>query len=647
MSNEEEMLVQKCSTQIISIGNPSHFIARSAHFLLPRADTTRLPVLPSPARSGGPVLDDELQMEFRGWPKSPILWTQWVAKVRARHEHLWRRLGIFDAIMSTTRLVRRDEGLLLQLLAFWSRDTSTFVFPWGEATVTLEDVAVLGGLPLLGSSACAPLPDALCRDMDALETIRIALNRCKSKKPVYSAWVKHFLARPPEKEDAGGELEHGAFLAMWLSAYVLPSPPFGVVQARVFPIAVRLARGQRVALAPAALASIYSSLSSPAGRAPLPIIQLWVWERFPELRPEMGTSPDADDDSGPERAAPRHNVRTLFDPRYIRAVFMSPNKFEWMPYGGRGRFGLPPGRRVRGQDISGSEELLSTARCLRPCELVGINCIQQYCPHRVARQLGMDQDVPGNVPRVDSDPEAAWATYEVEPSALAFIIPQWIPGVTVEYERWWEPHSSTYATDVADAARRKHLYISSHQRERKTRAVAVSAEDEIPRMESLNGGAVSVDLQPTPEDIVVTSDNKSDEESRKDVEVVTSASDPLQSIRVSMKTSGQRDNNCELLARNSAVKEEHVDISPSNKVKENTEPEKIVVCTRTLYYLTPFERKKDGEMCAGGMNLDQGIFQPKREVGTREMIMQASEAREAEKAELEKRIYSLKKQIWG
>jgi hypothetical protein len=532
------------------------------------------------------------------------------------------------------------------------------------------------------------LPDALCGDTDALKAIRSTLNRSKRKKAQYSAWVKYFLERPPEEDAARDEdrlVEHAAFLAMWLSVYVFPSPPFGVVQARLFPIAVRLARDQRVALAPAALASIYNSLSSSsparAGGAPIHILQLWVWERFQELRPQAGSSPGPNGNDGvPARAARWHNVRkTSLSPRYIRAVFKLPKKFEWMPYGAS-PFGLPPGnggRQVHGQDIAGSQELLSMAQCLRPCELVGIDCIQQYCPHRVARQLGFDQDVPGNVPRVNSDPQAAWATYKVEPKSVAFIVPHGDPGVTVEYERWWNPHSS----DVAQVARSP---MSFHKRKRTTEGVAAAAaEDDIPPpKETLNGEAIDLNSTLQEEIIVISDDDESDGESGKKVKVaklVASASsdtgepsegrqllgsgssstgnDDAQAIpQESMETNPGHTGHGydELLAAapddGASGEEPDDDMPPSNPVEgETAEP---VVCTRTIYYLAPFPfewRKKSGQMSsAGGTNLDhQGVFQPRREEGTREMILQADAAQEVERAELEKTIDSIKKQIWG
>lgn len=57
------------------------------------------------------------------------------------------------------------------------------------------------------------------------------------------------------------------------------------------------------------------------------------------------------------------------------------------------------------------EEFESFARFLRPSELVRIDCIKQYLPHRVAMQFGTDQDVPGFVIRNNESPEIAWRSY--------------------------------------------------------------------------------------------------------------------------------------------------------------------------------------------------------------------------------------------
>ncbi|XP_025792595.1 uncharacterized protein LOC112873764 [Panicum hallii] len=478
-------LVEESTVPMASVDDPSRPCVRPALFLRPRAgDGAPLPAPPGDP-SSSPARVRAVQAEFRGWACVPRRWREWVAKLRPRHEALWRELGILGAVLASTCRVRRrkHERALLQLAAFWSGATGTFVFPWGEATVTLEDFAALAGLPLLGGPLRAPVSGQLEKDVGAIQVVLAVLNRSKKKKASYGGWVKNFLERAPEKEKAAsaaagvggaGEarelVEHGAFLAMWLSFFVLPGPPFNVVRREVFPIAARLARGQRVALAPAALASIYQDLSAlkrhiSLGKgkemfvvsAPMHIVQLWVWERFPQLRPEPVSSPAPGNHDMP-RAARWHDVVKRFSSKHAHTVFMSPKEFEWRPYGSFSFFSLQPetgGSWVRSQDIATSEALLSFARCLHACELVGMNCIELYSPHRVARQLGFDQDIPRMVPCASSDWEKAWDTYNIEAESSAFIVPNHKPGVTVQYERWWKPYSSACGTAISNAAKMK------------------------------------------------------------------------------------------------------------------------------------------------------------------------------------------------
>jgi hypothetical protein len=87
--------------------------------------------------------------------------------------------------------------LLLDIAKFWSPRTSTFIFPWGEAVVTLEDLAVHGGLAVLGSFVRDKTLPEIYEDVTHLERVRWILNDSKSKKPNFSRWVKHFLEIVP------------------------------------------------------------------------------------------------------------------------------------------------------------------------------------------------------------------------------------------------------------------------------------------------------------------------------------------------------------------------------------------------------------------------------------------------------------------
>jgi hypothetical protein len=153
------------------------------------------------------------------------------------------------AILPTTYWA---NTLLLQLAAFWSGPTNTFIFPWGEATVMIGDVATLAGLPLVGCPMRMALP-----------------YKCSGrspKKPSYGTWVKHFLERAPEDPSEARELtEHSVFLSMWLSLFVFSAPPYNVVRREVFPLAVRLASGPPP-LSPASTVISPSSNATPLWR---------------------------------------------------------------------------------------------------------------------------------------------------------------------------------------------------------------------------------------------------------------------------------------------------------------------------------------------------------------------------------------------
>jgi Plant mobile domain len=58
------------------------------------------------------------------------------------------RLGLYHiAIMGDCQL---DKSLLIALVERWRPETSTFLLPIDELTVTLEDVCSLWGLPIRG-----------------------------------------------------------------------------------------------------------------------------------------------------------------------------------------------------------------------------------------------------------------------------------------------------------------------------------------------------------------------------------------------------------------------------------------------------------------------------------------------------------------
>jgi hypothetical protein len=136
--------------------------------------------------------------------------------------------------------------LILQLADRWCSKTNTFVFPWGESTITLEDTKVCFGYSLLGDSVSTPLVNSEQEEAEEeLIEARRMFNKTKAKKVYQSAWMKHFM-------ESESKVEHEAFLVYWLSRFVFPSNSYDTISKTVFPIAILLAHGNRIiALAPA------------------------------------------------------------------------------------------------------------------------------------------------------------------------------------------------------------------------------------------------------------------------------------------------------------------------------------------------------------------------------------------------------------
>ncbi|CAD5163703.1 unnamed protein product [Musa acuminata subsp. malaccensis] len=450
---EEIFLVVEREAEMVSSSDPLIPIKRVAWFLdanpVPVEELPRYPFAPMMHVNASPVHLRESKVLFRGWGSPLRKWGEWVDKLRPIYGDLWNKSGILDAIGVSTYKIKKDYASVLGLAGVWCGETNTFLFPWGEATVTLEDTMVLGGFPVLGEPVRGSLTGELVEIEQKMVKEHRTFNRSTSKKADQSAWMKHYMERE------GDELEHIAFLALWLSRFVFPGPPVKTVKQHLLPIAVRLGRGMRIALASAVLASLYRDMSAIKDYlvaddskkteplvvwAPFNLLQLWVWEHFLTLRPEKQNLIA----NGEPRAARWHDVGRKLDLSFVGSALES-SEFQWHPYmarlenWSRPSFYKDIGVWICG-DASKDEELRSFAQCLRAAELVGVDCIEQYLPHRVAMQFGFDQDLPCHVPRSNAMWEAAWETYDITSKNIAFYVPAppFKSDITQQYSIWWK-----------------------------------------------------------------------------------------------------------------------------------------------------------------------------------------------------------------
>ncbi|CAA3004977.1 Hypothetical predicted protein [Olea europaea subsp. europaea] len=455
--SEENLIMEVREEEMISPAGGVKSI-RIAYFLRPSVTSIDGHVFDPPVDSVNPTMVDNpvpLKAKFVGWRYPKKDWKKWVYRMQSLHHSTWKQAGIHDAIINSTFKIHRSDDLILGVAEKWCSKTNTFVFPWGEATITLEDMMFLGGFSVLGDSVLAPPGDGE-ETIRKLHEARSHIIVGKVQRASQCAWMRKFM-------DSESEIEHEAFLAYWLSRYVFPCG-HDLVLGTVFPISVHLVRETKIALAPAVLASIYKNLSllqeaivasrklgTREGQkevlkvqvtAPFQLVQAWVWERFPTLSPKSNSVR-----CGEPRLAIWHGLKKMEMENVLAAIDHAEESFIWRPYMRALNNSLldmvykEKDYWIFVESFLG-DKFEGLVRCLRTSELVSLDadCIEQYLPHRVAMQFGMDQDLPGCVARVNGSSDVAWSNYTrtIVDSILYIPARLFESDVTTRYMKWWK-----------------------------------------------------------------------------------------------------------------------------------------------------------------------------------------------------------------
>ncbi|CDY51817.1 hypothetical protein Bca4012_029399 [Brassica carinata] len=404
------------------------------------------------------VTSEPEKLSFSGWGSPSVNWIEWVNAMAESNATMWRRSGVYDAIMASRYQITKQDDLMTALVEKWCIETNSFVFPWGEAAVTLEDMVVLGGFSAIGNNVLASVKrDSMKSVEEKLKRAKREIEASSMKRCCVGLWMKEMM-------NSGNEIEHEAFVISWLSRFVFPNSG-DLVREKLFAAAVQLARGVRLALAPAVLAGIYSSLgvlkkqlvggsgeeeTVVTATSPFQFVQVWAWERIIDIRPPGQPSQLKPHEprmalwhhhgGGQEANQSLKSIRTVLDSAkesFHHRPYTKPLKNFKFP-----KFYLEDDCWVSLED----EDIVAFGRCLRCSKLVGLNCIEPYYPHRVALQFGYDQDVPGVVPVVLTEsPELAWKDYIRPITDEMIYIPSRLrrADVTVKYIRWWKQSVTT------------------------------------------------------------------------------------------------------------------------------------------------------------------------------------------------------------
>ena len=138
------------------------------------------------------------------WSKDPSDYLSWLDKVEKIKGDFWKEIGIFDLIQLSRVGPNICPNMLLASLYFWDSTYNTFHLPCGMVTPTLFDAAAIVGLR----------PNGIDFDPTNLNEDSIAFDA--SFAP-YSLFMSHYHDKDTTEVS---DVEHIAFLTLWLSKYV-------------------------------------------------------------------------------------------------------------------------------------------------------------------------------------------------------------------------------------------------------------------------------------------------------------------------------------------------------------------------------------------------------------------------------------------
>ncbi|KAH0753625.1 hypothetical protein KY290_023895 [Solanum tuberosum] len=321
---------------------------------------------------------------WKSWPTATEGWIRWVDRMEKVKGDTWRTADIYDTIQLSKVNIPCDPDLLYAALCFWSTSGNAFHFNFGMMSPTVFDISALTGI--------RPHGEAISSVLDIQSP-----KREKSKKIYYEKFIKV----NTQREDVTEE-EHLVFLNMWLCKFVFCIGS-SMVAKEYNNLAIALASGRKVALAPFILSHLYRGCRSlvtrgfaPAG-GPFWILQLWLQSYFPQYRPfpydtqncmTLGIALA-------QGKLKQNSFRECFK-FFYSCSSISPNQFT--PYS--------PGWLQLAEHIPSNKLALDDiwSNFLIPRDLqyglaignssVGKAGVEYYSPNQFARQFGLTQTVP-------------------------------------------------------------------------------------------------------------------------------------------------------------------------------------------------------------------------------------------------------------
>ncbi|KAK4479211.1 hypothetical protein RD792_014722 [Penstemon davidsonii] len=295
--------------------------------------------------------------------------------------------------------IKHDWPLITALVERWREETHTFHLPTGEATVTLQDVGVLLGLPIDGNAVTSS--DTECRTKEQWQALCFELlGAIPPSNQIVGVHLKiKWLMdtyKKPLPEDATDEMIHHrarALILSFIGGVVVPNLSGNKVNMKYLLLLRDVYTIGNYSWGSAALSYLYHELCratrpmiSQIGGC-LTLLQIWAWERIKCLRPNINNVLQ-NVDGIPEPMGYRWRGTKLLEhvPTHVLRVYrdqldlLKDDQFLWQPYPQID--GLPLSC-VQGIEIWRSR-----------IPLICFERVEWHFPDRVLRQFGMLQGIP-------------------------------------------------------------------------------------------------------------------------------------------------------------------------------------------------------------------------------------------------------------
>lgn len=185
-----------------------------------------------------------------------------------------------------------DPPLISAFIERWRPETHTFHLPFGECTITLQDIAVQLGLKIDGDVVTGPTS---CN-------WPVIVEECLGKRPPAEAirggalkmkWINENFNNVQDFIDNPQDLAcfARAYIMRMLGGFLLPDHSGSHVPLRYLPLLRNFQEAGKYSWGSAVLAHLYKEMcnASKISRVEIggcvQLIQFWVWTRFPDVGP--------------------------------------------------------------------------------------------------------------------------------------------------------------------------------------------------------------------------------------------------------------------------------------------------------------------------------------------------------------------------